>query len=261
MRRLAALVLLALGGTPAVHGEETPRPGRADTRIRTVVYSKDNVVGLDATFGTSLLVVLEPDEKIQTLALGDSQSWRVEPNKAGNMIFLKPVERDATSNLNVVTDRRIYTFSLRSNQSPPNRQIYKVVFRYPDADADARLLAQAREMARYPNTRQLDVANMNSAYGYKGSSANKPVAVYDDGKKTFFRFEGEVPALYIVDAERNESLVNFRTEGPYVVVDKVSLQWTLRNGAESTCVFNQRLLNLHEPTGLEATRPRPVGAS
>ena len=241
----------SLGGTPAVHGEETPRPGRADTRIRTVVYSKDNVVGLDATFGTSLLVVLEPDEKIQTLALGDSQSWRVEPNKAGNMIFLKPVERDATSNLNVVTDRRIYTFSLRSNQSPPNRQIYKVVFRYPDADADARLLAQAREMARYPNTRQLDVANMNSAYGYKGSSANK----------TFFRFEGEVPALYIVDAERNESLVNFRTEGPYVVVDKVSLQWTLRNGAESTCVFNQRLLNLHEPTGLEATRPRPVGAS
>ena len=91
------------------------------------------------------------------------------------------------------------------------------------------------------------------------TSANKPVAVFDDGTKTWFRFEGETPAIYIVDADRNESLVNFRTEGPYVVVDKVSPQWTLRNGQESTCIFNRRLTNVHEPNGLEPYAPQRVG--
>ena len=67
--------------------------------------------------------------------------------------------------------------------------------------------------------------------------------------KTWFRFEGETPAIYIVDADRNESLVNFRTEGPYVVVDRVSRQWTLRNGQNSTCIFNRRVTNCMNRTG------------
>ena len=134
-------------------------------------------------------------------------------------------------------------------------------FRYPEDEVDASLLSQAKERAKYPNQSGFNVANANSDYAYKGSSVNRPTAVFDDGVKTFFRFEndGQIPAIFAVDAERNESLVNFRREGAYVVVDKVNFQWTLRNGPESTCVFNLRLDNLNEPTGLEPYAPQRIG--
>jgi type IV secretion system protein VirB9 len=258
--RVASVAALALAVTiPAALAEAIPAPGRTDPRIRNVIYNRDNVTAIDATYGTSTMIELQSDEKIETLALGDSLAWKVEPNHKGNIIFVKPVDKNAQSNLNVVTDRRVYSFVLRSNTRPPTGQLYEVRFRFPDDDADGRLLAQAKERAAHPNLKALNIANANSDYGYKGSSANKPVAVFDDGTKTWFRFEGETPAIYIVDAERNESLVNFRTEGPYVVVDKVSPQWTLRNGPELTCIFNRRLTNLHEPNGLEPYAPQRVG--
>ena len=254
-----AAAAIALAAAGAAHAEAVPRPGRVDARVRDVIYNRDNVTAIDATYGTSTMIELQADEKIETLALGDSMAWKVEPNRRGNIIFLKPVAKDAQSNLNVVTDKRVYAFTLRSNTRPSREQLYAVRFRFPEDEAGGRLLAEARERAAYPNLKGFKVANANNDYGYKGASENKPVAVFDDGTKTWFRFEGETPAIYIVDAERNESLVNFRTEGPYVVVDKVSPQWTLRNGEASTCLFNRRLTNLHEPTGLEPFGPTRVG--
>ena len=254
---LAAALLLA--GTAPVFAEALPRPGRVDSRVRDVVYNRDNVTAIDATYGTSTMIELQADEKIETLALGDSLAWKVEPNRKGDIIFVKPVDKNAHSNLNVVTSKRVYSFLLRSNTHPPGQQIYAVRFRYPEDEANGKLLTAARERAAYPNLKSLNIANANSDYGYKGASGNKPVAVFDDGTKTWFRFEGETPAIYIVDADRNESLINFRTEGPFVVVDKVSAQWTLRNGQDSTCIFNRRVTNVREPTGLDPYAPQRVG--
>lgn len=257
------LLGLAISALPisAACAEATPRPGRTDARIRDVAYNRDDVTAIDASYGTSTMIQLQSDEKIETLALGDAIAWKVEPNRKGDIIFVKPVEKNAQSNLNVVTTKRVYVFLLRSNTHPVQNQTYAVRFRFPDDEADARLLAAAKERAAHPNLKALNLANANSEYGYKGASANKPVTVFDDGTKTWFRFEGETPAIYIVDGNRNESLVNFRTEGPYVVVDKVAAQWTLRNGQDATCIFNRRRTNLHEPTGLEPYGPRRVDAT
>ena len=260
-KRRVVLGLILCITANAAHAEALPRPGRTDSRVRDVVYNRDNVTAIDASYGTSTMIQLQPDEKIETLALGDSIAWKVEPNRKGDIIFVKPVDKNAISNLNVVTDKRIYSFLLRSNTRPPAGQIYAVRFRFPDDEASAKLLDEAKQRAANPNLKDLNIANANSDYGYKGSSVNKPVAVFDDGTKTWFRFEGETPAIYIVDADRNESLINFRTEGPYVIVDKVSPQWTLRNGQESTCIFNRRLTNVHEPNGLEPYAPQRVGAA
>ena len=260
-RRCIVVSLILCITASAAHAEALPRPGRTDSRVRDVIYNRDNVTAIDASYGTSTMIELQPDEKIETLALGDSIAWKVEPNRKGDIIFVKPVDKNAISNLNVVTDKRIYSFLLRSNTRSPGGQIYAVRFRFPDDEASAKLLAEAKQRAANPNLKDLNIANANSDYGYKGSSVNKPVAVFDDGTKTWFRFEGETPTIYIVDGERNESLVNFRTEGPYIIVDKVSPQWTLRNGQESTCIFNRRLTNVHEPSGLEPYAPQRVGSA
>ncbi len=261
MIRPTLITLVLLASTAAAVAEAVPRPGRVDSRVRDIAYNRDNVTAIDASYGTSTMIELQPGEKIETLALGDSIAWKVEPNRKGDIIFVKPIEKNAQSNLNVVTSKRVYAFILRSNTHPPQSQIYAVRFRFPDDEASEKLLGEARQRAAFPNLKSLNIANANSDYGYKGASANKPLTIFDDGTKTWFRFEGETPSIYIVDADRNESLVNFRTEGPYVVVDKVSAQWTLRNGEDATCIFNRRQSNVREPTGLEPYAPQRVGVT
>ncbi|WP_348260104.1 TrbG/VirB9 family P-type conjugative transfer protein, partial [Salmonella enterica] len=74
----------------AAQAEVAPRRGAADARVRTGAYKPSNVVAVDATYGVSTMIVLGDTEKIETVAVGDSISWKIEPNKKGNIIFLKP---------------------------------------------------------------------------------------------------------------------------------------------------------------------------
>jgi type IV secretion system protein VirB9 len=239
-RAVLGAIMLIVGLSPAL-AERTPTPGRYDPRIRTIVYERDNVVRLAASFGISTMIVLSESEQIETITVGDTAAWQVTTNKRKTIIFLKPVEKDANTNLNVVTSKRIYTFDLRATETKAARsQIFKVRFVYPEDDYDARLLTRAREIARSPTLRNLDVANLNTDYAYKGSEAVKPATVFDDGLKTWFKFMGDMPAIFLVNADRSETLVNGRREREYYVVDKVGFQWTLRAGAQATCVFNLR---------------------
>lgn len=276
-RSLALVALLALSASPA-WAEAEPLPGRADPRIRTIVYNENNVVGVDATYGTSVMLILGEGEHIETITLGDSVAWKVEPNKRGNIVFLKPVAPHAATNMNIVSDRRTYVFALRSNAASVRGQVYTIKFRYPGEDRDAKLEEEAARLINDPNRKAFNVKHANTDYGYKGSDALKPVAVFDDGKKTWFQFQGEesqgspdakhpgvaiggeVPAIFIVDQDRNESLQNFRREGKFLVVDKISRQWTLRSGNVSTCVFNLRP-SAPDPTGMEAYGPQRMSAS
>jgi len=257
--RAVALLLMVLCASPSL-AESSPRAGALDPRVRDVLYQKDNVVAVDGSYGVSTMIILGEDEKIETLALGDSVAWKVEPNRRGNIIFLKPVEKDAFSNLNVVTNKRLYSFILRSAFRNPGAQIYKIRFRYPEDDLDARLMGQAKERAKFPNARGFNLANANSDYAIKGSEAVKPLEVFDDGVKTWFRFveTSETPALFIVDKDRNESLVNSRQEGPYLVVDKVAPQWTLRNGEDATCLFNLRVVS-DDGSTVPVAAPQRIG--
>ena len=49
-----------------------------------------------------------------------------------------------------------------------------------------------------------------------------------------------VPAFFMVDSRGEESLVNYRTVGDYIVIERVANRFTLRHGADIVCVFNER---------------------
>ena len=76
-------------------------------------------------------------------------------------------------------------------------------------------------------------------YAYRGDDSLKPRVVFDDGKK-FLQFTGDVPAIFVVEAKGRESLVNLRTEGEYMIVDKVAQQFTLRAGDKTLCLYNRQ---------------------
>jgi type IV secretion system protein VirB9 len=141
----------------------------------------------------------------------------------------------------VTTRKRIYSFVLRTSNGHDRRVVFKVRFTYPDEEADARLMEKARELAAFPNRRNAErSAIRNFDYSYKGHVTAKPEYVFDDGTKTYFRFSGDVPGIFLVNPDRSETLINYRREGEMIVVDRTAGQWTMRNGTATACVFNMR---------------------
>jgi type IV secretion system protein VirB9 len=81
---------------------------------------------------------------------------------------------------------------------------------------------------------------MNFRYSWSGSPPTKPLRVFDNGEFTYFAFaDGQsVPAIFSVDADGNEALVNHHVRGEYVVVERLGSQFSLRSGDFVTCIFN-----------------------
>jgi type IV secretion system protein VirB9 len=234
----AALHLIALGSVALA--AQTPKGGALDRRVTSVTYQKNNVVQVLATYGISTMIIFDEDEKFQTISLGDTDSWQVVPTDKGNILFVKPTARNVTTNMNVVTDKRIYYLELRDSAPEANSQVFGIRFVYADKGLDAALRNEADERAAWPNIAGIDKANVNIDYSFSGDAALKPLMVFDDGAKTFFKFERRVPAIFAVKADFSETLENFRKEGDYVVVDGTATQFTLRDGPQWVCIFNLR---------------------
>ena len=92
----------------------------------------------------------------------------------------------------------------------------------------------------WPNISGVDKANVNIDYSFSGDARLKPLMVFDDGNKTFFKFDDQVPAIFAVNSDFSETLRNFRREGEYIVVDGTATQFTLRDGDQWICIFNLR---------------------
>lgn len=240
MKPLLLSAALFIAAATHVQALETPKPGKYDARVTSVVYQANNVVKIDATYGISTMLIFDEEEKFETISLGDSDSWQVAPTEKGNILFIKPIAKDVVTNLNVVTSKRIYFLELHDYAPSADKKIYGVRFVYPEKDLNASLRAEAEARAAHPNMSGIDKANVNIDYSFSGATQLKPTMIFDDGKKTYFKFSGRVPAIFAVNTNFSETLKNFRKEGEYIVVDGVSTQFTLRDGDQWTCIFNLR---------------------
>ncbi|MGD9545786.1 MAG: P-type conjugative transfer protein VirB9 [Methylocystis sp.] len=252
MRAISLLLVLTMFAAAPALAEQAPRAVIQDSRIRTVPFQRDNVVVVHGALGVSTMVAFGDDERIETVAIGDSVGWQAVPDQSKRFLFIKPLETHAVTNMNVVTRKRIYNFLLRAVDNRAS-VVFKVRFTYPDVEEDQRLLALAKAKAAMPNYRSLmSRPGTNFDYTYKGQITAKPDFVFDDGIKTYFRFGGEVPAIFLVNPDRGETLVNYRREGEIIVVDKVAGQFTMRKGDETACVFNLRAESAPPPVAREA---------
>jgi type IV secretion system protein VirB9 len=240
IRVMLAAALTAMGSLKTASAAQTPASGRLDPRVTSVVYQPNNVVRVFATYGISTMIIFDEDEKFETVALGDTESWDVVPTDKGNILFVKPKARQVSTNMNVVTTKRIYYLELNDYAPEDGRQVFGIRFVYPQKDINALLRKEAEARVANPNMAGIDKANINIDYSFSGDGKLKPSMVFDDGKKTFFRFGATVPAIFAVNADFSETLRNFRREGEYIVVDGTATQYTLRVGNQWTCIFNLR---------------------
>jgi len=239
MKTIPAVLILTgllLGVSPS-QGALEPRPGSGDPRIYVVDYDPAQVVELHATMGYQTFIEFSPDEHIENVAVGDATGWQITPNRAANLLFVKPMSQVPTTNMTVVTNYRHYAFELSVRPHAPAGDktiVYTLRFQYPEV-ALASITPAPSTPAPPPPPK---VAN--AAYSYDGSSKIVPARIFDDGHATFFEFhEGEAyPAIFSVDTDKSEAVVNSYMRDGYVVVDVVARGFVLRQGKEVTHIYN-----------------------
>lgn len=221
------------------------RPILIDHRVRTIIYQPDEVYKYIGHYGYQSAVEFEEGEEIRTISMGDSTAWMMNPS--GNRLFLKPLEQDATTNMTLITNRRVYLFELHARETADiddKDMVFILRFVYNDG-------AQSNIKNYLDSVPIPDIENEPGKYNFRYSISGvediAPIRIFDDGEFTYFEFRGkntEVPAFFLVDAQGNEALVNYRTRGNYIVVERVSEKFTLRHGASIVCVFNEGMRKL-----------------
>ena len=228
----AACVLTTAVASSAL-ATQTPRPGAVDPRIRTVAYDADQVVRLTGYFGIQTMLEFAPDERIENVSIGDAMGWQVTPNKKANLLFLKPLDRTAATNMTVVTDRRRYVFELvvAAPKASTKDLAYVVRFLVP---------APAPVAVAAPSPPPAAPVARNNAYSVKGDAAIQPAKVFDDGAATYFAWpeRADLPAVFVVGADGVEGLANAVVRDGYLVVDQLAPRFVLRSGKSSLTVTN-----------------------
>ncbi|MEN5107196.1 P-type conjugative transfer protein VirB9 [Brucella anthropi] len=254
IRQTLLLSVLCSGAAFPGHALEIPHSASQDSRVRFVNYQPFNITKIVGSLRSSVQVEFAADEEIAHVALGNSVAWEVAP--AGNILFLKPREKQPVTNISVVTTRRdgstrSYQMELTARDGTVEvgqSTYFYVKFRYPADEADARR-QQAAARARAAKAREADdVLALHEAYGPRnwrysaqGPQLLEPQTVYDNGKITTFAFVGnqEMPAIYIENPDGSESLVSKSVDGNLVLVHAISSKFILRRGKDVLCVFNE----------------------
>lgn len=215
-----------------------------DHRVHVIPYQADQVFKMDGHYRYQSAIEFDQDEEIATISMGDSTSWMLNPS--GNRLFLKPVEQDATTNMTLITNKRVYLFELHAHETDdiadPN-MVFIMRFVYND-------LKDGIGSHNYLDSVPLrDLENnpekYNTEYTISGSEEIAPIRIFDDGEFTYFEFRdknAEVPAFFWVDADGSEAVINYRTRGDFIVVERVASRYTLRHGKNIVCVFNEAKL-------------------
>ncbi|WP_455476822.1 P-type conjugative transfer protein VirB9 [Bartonella sp. B41] len=241
----------------SLFAETAPVRARKDNRIRFVDYDPYNVTKIIGSILSSVQIEFADDEEVTYVGIGNSVAWQVAP--ASHFVFLKAREVQPITNLQIVTSRqdgtkRSYQFELKVREgevSAGSDTYFLVKFRYPEDEALRKKLAEEKKAAQREEDFVDDVLDAhenfgprNWAYTAQGSLLIEPNSVFDNGKTTTFIFSGnaEIPAIYLVSPDGQESLVPKSIQGNKVIVHAISAQFTLRRGSEVLCIFNTRFV-------------------
>lgn len=258
---LAAAFATFFAGTAQATRE--PRPIQIDHRVRVVIYQPDEVYKFLGHYRYQSSIEFGHDEEIKTISMGDSTGWMLNP--AGYRLFLKPVDQDATTNMTIITNKHTYLLELHARETDDiddKEMIFIMRFIYPDGNDGGTGIG--RTVSNYldsvPQPDQ-DPGRYNLRYTIAGSDMIAPIRIFDDGQFTYFQFRNknaDVPAFYTVDSDGNEAMINYRTRGDYIVVERVAKKFTLRHGNEIMCVFNEGWKSFPD---LPPLTPQVTGAS
>ncbi|QIL69158.1 P-type conjugative transfer protein TrbG [Diaphorobacter sp. HDW4B] len=194
-----------------------------------------------AAVGRVTVIALQPGEELVTVAAGDTVRWIVGDTSSGGganlrvTVLVKPIRSGLKTNLVITTSRRTYLLELTSTEKT---WMASVSWEYPkDKMLALQRQAQAASAAA-PVDAGLSLEKIRFRYAVSGSNPPwKPLRAFDDGEKVYIQFppgiaQGELPPLFVIGAQGDGQLVNYRFRSPYYIVDRLFGAAELRLGAD-----------------------------
>lgn len=195
--------------------------------------------------GRVTMIALQPGEELVTVAAGDTVRWIVGDTSSGGgdelrvNVLVKPTRTGLKTNLVITTSRRTYLIELTSTE---RAWMASVSWDYPRD----RMLALQRQSQAAQSTAPVDTGltleNIRFRYAISGSSPPwKPLRAFDDSEKVYIQFpagiaQGELPPLFVIGAQGDGQLVNYRFRAPYYIVDRLFGAAELRLGGDKSDV-------------------------
>ena len=186
-------------------------------------------------------LTLAPGETVVSKAAGDTVRWQIGETTSGSgsaqraHVLLKPLERGLETNLVLTTSERVYMLLLKSGGDDAFNAA--VAWRYGAAPqaTEAPVSPYEAALARA----EIDAPRMDGRYRIEprgGRPRWTPTSVFNDGRRTFIAFGPDVaideaPVLFVLGADGEAQVVNYRQQGGMFVVDRVFDRAELRLGA------------------------------
>lgn len=255
-------------------------PITSDSRIKTLVYSNNEIFRIVAHYGYQTSIEFSANEQIETISVGQPHSWKITP--LNNRLFIKALEGSAHTNMTLITNRRTYFFELESKD--PDDMIdeelaYVVRFFYPDKNFNyqqlkrfssnyiaPKLLEPARNpasevissavVAENSANRKIESKNndktapvndpkINLNYALSGAENISPMKVFDDTERTYLQFPNNnslLPFIFSIDDNGRENRLPYSREGKYIVLKQVFNKIILRLNNDEVTVHNENRL-------------------
>jgi len=250
-------LLFLLLASPAIPAS-TPHGSHFDSRIQYIDYNDGDVVVIRSEPGYGTRVVFAPGEHIQNVATGFLQGWQlvwkdnqlyIKPKSVvsgtgKNQTVIRPEEKPElwTTNIMVTTALRLYDFDLRLVADRKQGLAYRIQFHYPLDEQAARIKDDEAKATKAVMARKPAPRNWNYTMQVGDASESiAPTMAYDDGRFTYLRFPNnrDFPAVFMVAADKSESLVNTHTDKDILVIQRVAKELVLRLGNEVVGVYNE----------------------
>lgn len=207
--------------------------------IQVWPYTEGALYQVYTSPGRITAIVLQEGEELVAVSAGDTVRWIVGDTTSGSgaslrvNVLVKPTRIGLKTNMVVATNRRTYMVELSSTQQA---WMASVSWDYPK-DRMLALQRQSREaQAAAPVDVGLALESLRFRYAITGDSPSwKPLRAFDDGQKVYIQFpagiaQGELPPLFVIGAQGDGQLVNYRFRSPYYVVDRLFGAAELRLG-------------------------------
>lgn len=247
------ITLLANAQDPTLgvyKGESKPKPSRKvvesrqlghDSRFRVFTFAPNTVFKFTAVYDYPTYIEFESDETVSSITNPKRGAWQLVPS--GNKLFIKPLLNNADTPITLMTNKRVYFFEFfatEPSESYDTDFAFYTKFYYPNYEESQSIRQYAKSLI--PNLDKPENYNFN--YTIAGEQKIYPLKVFDNGQFTYFEFRdkgGRIPAIFAVDTNNYESLINYKMIANYVVVERINDRFSLRSGQDIVCVFNENL--------------------
>ena len=205
-------------------------------------YYTDSVYDIYVTPDFVTRIKLDPEENIQNVITGSADSFEIQQDFGGadnaQYLFITAKDLDVTSNINIITDKRIYTINLFSTLDVFNPI---VTFNYPaKGNTMTYSLTRAGQNGASVGRNGLKVASENLDFNYTVQGKNSPFTpqqVYTDGVKTVITMPSDIqeaPVILVKGVTGDQyEVVNFEYEKNKIIVHRKITEAVLKLGKKT----------------------------